>query len=270
MKRLTEAAQIGGLRIKCFIPDSAATLLAYGLDTPSTSAGPLRTLVLDVGWSKTVVSLFDVSGGLLFPVSRRQSTAVAGSAFVQLLADFCAKVFLSSLSGWFSYRLVTSLRKQDFTRKTKIPLNAESSRSMLRLKRECEQAVKSLSTGQEATIDIDSLCEGADYSCKISRARFEDLLASPLVQLRNMLNEAAAEGSVGQLCLSGGLAAVPRIVQTAKALFPHAGIASSKGRFETSEAQCIGAAIHGKQLIQQVYALLQAFFVVVITKSFYT
>lgn len=42
---------------------------------------------------------------------------------------------------------------------------------------------------QEATLDLDSLCEGADYSSKISRARFEDLLAGPLALLRGLLNE---------------------------------------------------------------------------------
>ena len=38
-------------------------------------------------------------------------------------------------------------------------------------------------TGAEATIDIDSLYEGADYSSKITRARFEDLISIPLIQV---------------------------------------------------------------------------------------
>jgi hypothetical protein len=37
--------------------------------------------------------------------------------------------------------------------------------------------------GAEATIDIDSLYEGADYSSKITRARFEDLTSIPLIQV---------------------------------------------------------------------------------------
>jgi molecular chaperone DnaK (HSP70) len=48
--------------------------------------------------------------------------------------------------------------------------------------------MKALSTGQEATIDIDSLCEGLDYSSKISRARFEDLISVPLLKLREMVS----------------------------------------------------------------------------------
>jgi hypothetical protein len=37
--------------------------------------------------------------------------------------------------------------------------------------------------GAEATIDIDSLYEGADYSSKVTRARFEDLISIPLIQV---------------------------------------------------------------------------------------
>lgn len=234
LKRLTEAAQSGGLRIKSFISDSAAALLAYGLD--AADAGTRRTLVLDVGWSKTELTLVDVSNGLFVPVASRQSAAVSGSVFVGLLADHCAK---------------------DFSRKTKVPLTADNSRSMLRLRRECESAVKALSTGQEATLDLDSLCEGADYSSKISRARFEDLLAGPLTLLRGLLSEINAAAlekdgpGVQQVCLCGGPSALPRIVLTAKTLFPLAGFPSPRGRFEPSEAQCMGAAVHGKQLLQQ-------------------
>lgn len=90
LKRLSEAAQAGGLRIKSFVSDSSAALLAYGLDARDAPAG--RTLVLDVGWSKTELTLLDVSGGLFVPVTRRQSAAVSGSVFVGLLTDHCAKV----------------------------------------------------------------------------------------------------------------------------------------------------------------------------------
>lgn len=38
-------------------------------------------------------------------------------------------------------------------------------------------------SGAEATIDIDSLYEGADYSSKVTRARFEDLISIPLIQV---------------------------------------------------------------------------------------
>ncbi len=68
------------------------------------------------------------------------------------------------------------MRYQDFSRKAKIPVSEMGSRSLMRLRRECELAIKALATGQEATIDIDSLCEGIDYSSKISRARYYEVV----------------------------------------------------------------------------------------------
>lgn len=160
IKRYTTAAQAGGIRIKSFLNDSHAALLAYGLDDPTLPSS--RTLVVDLGWSHCNIALYTTSCGIVVPLAEETSHEVSGSIFVRLMADFCAKEFL---------------------RKTKIPCG-ENARSMLRLKRECENAMKALATGQEATIDIDSLCEGVDYSSKISRARFEDLLSIPLIHFK--------------------------------------------------------------------------------------
>lgn len=49
---------------------------------------------------------------------------------------------------------------------------------------------------------------------------------------------------------TAGLTAIPRIQATIKAVFPTAN--TLKGKFETSEVPCIGAALHGKYLAQLV------------------
>ena len=109
--------------MKCMISDSSATLLAYGLDDPTLP--PSKVAVVDIGWSTTEVAIYDVSGGLFFPLASVISTEISGKILVNLLADHCAK---------------------DFLRKTKLPCS-ESSKSMMRLRRECEDAMKILSTG---------------------------------------------------------------------------------------------------------------------------
>jgi len=230
-KRLVESAQAGGLRVKALIEDSVSALMAHQLDDPTLA--PTRTLVLDLGWSATTLSLFTVSGGLFFPVGTSTLTETSGSTFVNLVAAHCAK---------------------EFTRKNKIPCE-ENKRSMMRLRRECENAMKSLSTGAEATIDIDSLCEGVDYSSKLSRARFEDLITIPFMHMKNAINALLAQAgwaadSVQQVLLSGGGSGIPKVVSIAKALFPAAKF--PVGRFEVSETQCIGACLHAKFLSQQV------------------
>jgi hypothetical protein len=142
---------------------------------------------------------------------------------------------------------------KDFQRKSKLACT-DSSKTMMRLRRECEVAMKSMSTGAEATIDIDSLYEGVDFSTKITRARFEDLISIPTVHLKKLIADAAAAAgadpaAITQVCLAGGLCAMPKVQSVIKASLVNA--VPAKGRFEPGEAQCIGAAIHGKYLMQQ-------------------
>lgn len=133
------------------IRDSSASLLAYGLDDPSLP--PSKVAVVDIGWSSTEISIYDVSGGLFFPLASVVSTDICGKIFVDLLADHCAK---------------------DFLRKSKLPCT-ESSKSMMRLKRECEDAMKILSTGVCSSVGelstsvfiLSSICLTANLSIQV-------------------------------------------------------------------------------------------------------
>ena len=200
--RLSEAAQAGGLRIKSFIEDTSSSALAYDVFSHSS---PSKILVLDIGWSLTQASILSISGGTMVPLSSISSEGAAGSLFVTKIAEHCAKEFL---------------------KKAKFPCS-DNTRSMLRLRRECEAAVKAMSTGTEATIDIDSLCEGVDFSCKVSRARFEDLNSIPFMQLKTLLNDVIRQAgleaaNISHVCLGGGLTAVPKVIQILKSILPDA------------------------------------------------
>ena len=52
---------------------------------------------------------------------------------------------------------------------------AGNQRAIRRLRTQCERAKRTLSSSTQATIEIDSLCDGIDYNCNISRDRFEEL-----------------------------------------------------------------------------------------------
>jgi heat shock protein 1/8 len=241
--RLIEAAQAGGIRIKSFISDAASSLMAYGLDDPALPS--TKAVVIDMGWSETNVSVFSVSKGLFFQLSSVTSTEVCGKVLVKLLSEHCAK---------------------DFQRRSKVSC-LDSSKSMTRLRTQCEEIMKHLSTGQEASIDIDSLFEGIDYSAKISRARFEDMAGIPLMRLKALIADAVAaagEGmsisDIGVVCLAGGIASIPKVISTVKALFPSATF--PRARFESAECLCIGAALHGRVLLDQVYNLRLSKFII--------
>ena len=52
---------------------------------------------------------------------------------------------------------------------------AGNQRAIRRLRTQCERAKRTLSSSTQATIEIDSLFDGIDYNCNLSRARFEEL-----------------------------------------------------------------------------------------------
>jgi len=241
-KRLISLAQGGGIRIKSIIDDSMAVLLAYGMDSPSFFG---TVCVVDMGWSKTEVSLYDVKAGVISKKSESLASSVkintlSGSVIVDLLAKHCAK---------------------DFSRRTRLNC-ADSSKSMMRIKKECEAALKILSTGTEANIDIDSLYEGADYSSKISRARFDDLCAIAYMMFKKETEDFLASSGIScenitHLCLAGGIASVPRSQAILKEMFPNATVprpgksAGTQAMSTSAEAQCVGAALHAKMLVEQ-------------------
>merc|ERR1711883_20765 len=64
---------------------------------------------------------------------------------------------------------------QDFKRKNRGKDLAGNNRAIRRLRTQCERAKRTLSSSTQATIEIDSLFDGIDFSCSLSRARFEEL-----------------------------------------------------------------------------------------------
>ena len=87
-------------------------------------------------------------------------------------------ITVSSLLSFISPNYVDNLLVNhfcnEFKRKYKLDLT-ESKKSMRRLKTACERAKRTLSSGQSASIELDSLFDGIDFFTSISRAKFESL-----------------------------------------------------------------------------------------------
>ena len=70
--------------------------------------------------------------------------------------------------------IVVNYFAEEFKRKNKKDIT-DNQRAMRRLRTACEGAKKTLSVSTVASIEIDSLFEGIDFTSQITRAKFENL-----------------------------------------------------------------------------------------------
>lgn len=114
----------------------------------------------------------------------------------------------------FDQRLMNYFISQ-FKRQTGIDITNDK-RAVQRLRKQCENAKRTLSTQNSATVECDALAEGKDFSSTISRAKFEelnvDLFKKTLVPVTQVLKDAGmAKGQVDQIILVGGSTRIPKI-----------------------------------------------------------
>ena len=168
-ENLKAAAKSGGMRIRAFIPDSWCPLVALKFDSIETNSKLVMTI--DLGWSKCEVSCHEIRAGVLFPIASQCSLEICGKLIVEAIVEHCAK---------------------DFQRKCKVTCT-DNKRAMTRLRMECENVVKILSTTSEAAIGIDSLHEGIDYCGRLTRARFEDIISALFGKFRSLMENVLSE-----------------------------------------------------------------------------
>ena len=106
---------------------------------------------------------------------------------------------------------------EDFKRKNRGKDMSKNQRALRRLRTQCERAKRTLSSSTQATIEIDSLFDGVDYSCTITRARFEelcmDLFRKCLTPVDTVLSGKLDKRSVDEVVLVGGSTRIPKVQQ---------------------------------------------------------
>lgn len=147
-----DAGTISGLNVKRIINEPTAAAIAYGLDKREREE--LKVLIFDLGGGTFDVSLLTIDNGIFEVKATAGDTHLGGEDFDNLLVDFAV---------------------QDFKRKNRGKDISANQRALRRLRTQCERAKRTLSSSTQASIEIDSLFEGIDYSTTLSRARFEEL-----------------------------------------------------------------------------------------------
>ena len=217
-----DAGSIAGLNVLRIINEPTAGAIAYGLDK-ATESSERNILIYDLGGGTFDVTLLTIDEGIFEVKATAGDTHLGGEDFDTMLVKHFA---------------------QEFKRKHKKDIS-DNKRAMRRLRTACENAKKNLSATTQATVEIDSLCEGIDFVTSITRARFEDLCAElfrktfePVEQV--IKDSGVSKSNVHEIVLVGGSTRIPKIQEQLSNYFN--GKALNKS-INPDEAVAYGAAV---------------------------
>lgn len=229
-RALREAAEAAGFHVLRLIHEPAAALLAYDIGQDSHH-GKSHVLVYKLGGTSLSITALQVSGGMYRVLDTLTDHSIGGERFTEALAQHLASEFKRSF-------------RHDVS---------SNARAMLKLMNSADMAKHSLSSLGSANCFVDSLHEGMDFDCNISRARFELLCSSlfnkSIQPIRTLLEEAGLSASdINQVVLCGGSARIPRLQQMIQELFPEVPLLSSS---PPDEVIAVGAALQAMLLVNR-------------------
>merc|ERR1712079_277715 len=188
-----DAGTISGMNVLRIINEPTAAAIAYGLD--KKGSGERNVLIYDMGGGTFDVSLLTIEDGIFEVKATPGDAHLGGEDFDNRIVDFCL---------------------QDFKRKNRGKDMSGNQRAIRRLRTQCERAKRTLSAATQATIEIDSLFEGIDFSCSLSRARFEELnmdyFRNSMGPVEKCLRDSGIDKrNVHEVVLVGGSTRIPKV-----------------------------------------------------------
>jgi len=188
-----DAGNICGLNVLRIINEPTAAAIAYGLD--KKGSGEQNILIYDMGGGTFDVSVLTIEDGIFEVKATAGDTHLGGEDFDNRIVDFCM---------------------QDFKRKNRGKDLAGNQRALRRLRTQCERAKRTLSSSTQATIEIDSLFDGIDYNCSLSRARFEELcmdyFRNSMTPVEKCMKDSGIDKkNIHEIVLVGGSTRIPKV-----------------------------------------------------------
>ncbi|KEH37136.1 heat shock cognate 70 kDa protein [Medicago truncatula] len=201
-KATIDAGVIAGLNVMRVMNEPMAAAVAYGLDKRTDCVGERNIFVFDLGGGTFDVSLLTIKGNVFQVKATAGNTHLGGEDFDNRMVNYLA---------------------QEFNRKKKVDMSGNP-KALRRLRTACERAKRSLSFLVVATIEVDSLFEGIDFSSSINRAKFEemnmDLLIECMKIVESCLSDAKMDKSrVDEVVLIGGSSRIPKVQQLLQDFF---------------------------------------------------
>eukprot|EP00923_Selenidium_pygospionis_P032858 GHVN01057841.1.p1 GENE.GHVN01057841.1~~GHVN01057841.1.p1 ORF type:complete len:708 (+),score=134.23 GHVN01057841.1:2405-4528(+) len=196
-----DAGTIAGMTVMRIINEPTAAAIAYGLD--KKGKGEKNVLIFDLGGGTFDVSLLTIEDGIFEVKATAGDTHLGGEDFDNRVVDACVL---------------------DFKKKNRGKDLSANSRALRRLRTACERAKRTLSSSTQATIEIDAILEGIDYSYTLSRARFDELnmdyFRQTLSPVERVLKDSNIDKkSVDEVVLVGGSTRIPKIQELIQEFF---------------------------------------------------
>ena len=230
-----DAGKIAGLEVLRIINEPTAAALAYGLDKKSEET----VAVYDLGGGTFDISTLDIGDGVFEVKATNGDTMLGGDDFDLLIINYLA---------------------DEFQKENGVDLRADA-QALQRLKEAAEKAKCELSSSMSSDINLPFITMNASgpvhLNMTLSRSKLEQL-CDPLLErtripcLNCMKDAEVSTADVKEVILVGGMTRMPKVQETAKAIFgrePHKGV-------NPDEVVAAGAAIQGGVMGGQVNDVL--------------
>ena len=216
-----DAGRIAGLNVMRLLAEPTSACIAYGLN--ETTKGERKVIIFDLGGGTFDVSLLTVEDGVFEVLATSGDTHLGGQDFDTRIVEWAI---------------------DEFRKKTKIDIRSNS-KALARLRLAAERAKKSLSTANQASMDVESLAEGLDFQVTLTRAKFEslceDLFKKCMGPVEQVLKDSKlSKTDINDVVLVGGSSRIPRVQALLKDLFNGKDLCQS---IHPDEAVAYGAAV---------------------------
>ncbi|CAL8576122.1 Hsp70 protein that interacts with Zuo1p [Xanthoria parietina] len=201
---LSKSASSAGVDLLQVIPEPVSAVLAYDA-RPESKISDKLVVVADFGGTRSDVAVIASRGGMYSILSTAHDYSLGGAQLDNVLIDHFAKEFL---------------------KKNKSSSDPRSSpRGLAKLRLEAEATKRALSIGATASLSVESLSDGLDFSSTINRTRYEMLASKVFASFTKLIEEAVRKAEldvldINEVILSGGTSHTPRIAANLSSLFP--------------------------------------------------
>lgn len=220
-----DACAIAGMKCLRLLNEPTAAALCYGLDKTSDEK---HILVFDCGGGTFDVTILSVENGIFESLSTNGDVHLGGEDFDTRMVEHFVREFKRK-------------HGKDIT---------GNHRSMRRLRTACERAKRTLSSTAVSNVEVDSLCDGIDFSSSITRSRFEelnqDLFTRCITCVDNAIRDSGLDkGKIDDIVLVGGSTRIPKIQKILSDYFGGKELCKS---VNPDEAVAFGAAVQAAVL----------------------